>query len=436
MTSTKPKISFAGLGAMGGGMATNLVKQGFEVTGYDVFHPLLDRFVESGGKPSYTPKEAAASADFMISMVANAAQTSSLLFEGDDAAVHGLGKGKTLILCSTISPAFVSEIRKRLDEEFKRSDIKLLDCPVSGGTLRAGDGELSIFSSGPDEDLQEAKQVLQAMSTNLYNMGAIGNGAKAKTIHQLLAAINIATTAEVLGLAATIGLNTQSVFDAIQDSEGASFMFGNRGPHALTNDWHPYSALGIILKDAMIVTDTARKEQFPVPLACTAECTYLQGAQAGMLKDDDAKIVQLYLPPSQGDLVYQMTKADAMMTASYQISKDTIINLLCGIHLAASIEAMAFGKKLGVDGNLMYDIISKAAGSSGMFTKHIPSMLEKDQWKLSDCPDVEEVGRKLSEAVEKCRKINYPCPMAAAALQQFHFAKLAGKVIGNQGRGR
>jgi len=415
-------------------MATNLVKNGFSVTGFDVYQPLVDKFVSAGGKAAKTPKDAAADVDFFVSMVANKEQNASLLFDGDDCVSKGLGKSKTFILCSTTPPSFLHDLRKRLDEEAGRPDIKLLDCPVSGGTLRAADGTLSIFSSGPDEDLDAAKDVLKCMAkVNLYRMGGISNGTKTKTIHQLLAATNIITASEAMGLAATVGLNTQAVMEHVQKSDGDSFMFSNRVPHMLKNDWHPYSALAIILKDTYIVTDTARGtlgDSFPAALANTAHTTYLQGVQAGMMKDDDAKLVQLYLPDAQGDLVGQMSTADVNMNSSHQISKDTIVDLLSGIHLAASVEGMGFCKHLGgIDRPLMYEIVSKAAGWNAMFTKCIPGMLEKDSWSLADCAEAAEVGKKLSEAVDKCRKINYPCPMAAAALQQFNFASLREKKL-------
>ncbi|KAK0293373.1 hypothetical protein LTS00_007619 [Friedmanniomyces endolithicus] len=404
MASHKPTVGFAGLGAMGGGMAKNLVKNGFSVTGFDVYQPLVDSFVEAGGKPAKTPKDAAAEADFFVSMVANKEQNASLLFDGEHCVSKGLGKGKTFILCSTTPPSFLQELRKRLDGEAGRPDIKLLDCPVSGGTIRAADGTLSIFSSGPDEDLDAAKAVLNCISSRPPTSS-----------------------------------HTQAVFDHVQASDADSFMFSNRAPHMLKNDWHPYSALAIILKDTYIVTDTARGtlgDSFPAPLANTAHYTYLQGVQAGFMKDDDAKLVQLYLPASQGDLVGQMTKADVNMNSSHQISKETVADLLCGIHLAASVEGMAFCKHLGgIDRKLKYEIISKAAGWNAMFTKCIPGMLDKDSWSLADCAEAEEVGRKLSEAVEKCRKIGYPCPMAAAALQQFSFASLRDKKLTSLSRG-
>ncbi|EGP87196.1 unnamed protein product [Zymoseptoria tritici ST99CH_1A5] len=433
MTSTKPKVGFAGLGAMGGGMAKNLVKEGFSVTGFDVYQPLVDSFVEAGGKGAKTPREAASEAEFFVSMVANNTQTISLLFEGEDCLIKGLGKNKTFILCSTTPPSFLPELRRRLDDE-GRPDIKLLDCPVSGGTIRAANGTLSIFESGPVEHLDEAKEVLQCMSANLYRMGAISDGTKTKTVHQLLAATNIITASEAMGLAATVGLNTDAVAEHVNKSDGASFMFENRVPHMLKNDWHPYSALGIILKDATIVTHTARSSQFPTPLADTAEQLYLQGVRAGLLKVDDAALVQLYLPATQPSLVHEMTSADINMSASHKVSKDTIVDLLTGIHLAASVEGMAFCKSLGLDRKTLCEIISKAAGWNAIFVKCIPDMLEKDEWSLADCPQAEEVGRKLGEAVEKCGRIGFPCMMGSAALQQFAFAGLKAKKIGGQDR--
>lgn len=178
-------------------MATNLVKNGFDVTGFDVYQPLVDKFVAAGGKPAKTPREAAANVDFFVSMVANGAQNAELLFEGEDCVTKSLGKGKTFILCSTTPTSFPHEVRKRLDEEVNRPDIKFLDCPVSGGTFRAADGTLSIFSSGPDADLDAAKEVLETMAGNLYKMGGISDGTKTKTIHQLCAATVSRSTSQI-----------------------------------------------------------------------------------------------------------------------------------------------------------------------------------------------------------------------------------------------
>lgn len=395
--SLNNNVGFIGLGAMGGGVAINLAKNGYRVTGFDLAKPLVDKLVEAGGKAASTPEDVAKGADFLCIMVANAAQTSSALFEGDTSALKGLGKGKAVILLSTCPPAYLHELREKLDKA-DRNDVRLLDCPVSGGTIRAANGTLSIFSSGTEADLENAKDILECMSGNLYRIaGGISSGTKIKTIHQLLAATNIILASEAMGLAATAGLNTPKVVEHVKGSDGTSFMFENRAPHMLEDDWSPLSALGIILKDAGIVTATGRAGSFPTPLANMAEQLYLQGLQAGLLRDDDAKMVTMYLPSASPSLVKECTSADVKMRSNHQVSADTVNDLLAGVHLAASVEAMAFCKHLEMDRKMMYEIISKAAGWCEMYTKHIPDMLEKDEWTLASCKDAESVlGRLVS----------------------------------------
>jgi len=376
-------------------MAINLAKKGYPVTGYDVYTPLVEKLVAAGGKPSSTPAEACKNADFNIFMVANMYQINSVLFEGDGAAINGIGKGKMIIICSTCPPKFLHELRRSLDSA-NRSDIRLIDCPVSGGTIRAADGTLSIFAAGPKEDITSADEVLNVMSANLYKVqGGISSGTKIKTIHQLMAATNIISASEAMGLAATVGLNTRKVFEHVKANDGTSFMFENRTPHMLADDWSPLSALGIIWKDAGIVCDAAQEIRFPAVMAATAEQLYRRGNAEGMLKDDDAKLVQMYLGSSSGSLVAQKSTADEKINASHQVSADVVNDLLAGIHLAASVEALAFCKALDMDTKLMYEIISKAAGWCKMFTEHMPAMLEKNEWTLAHCEGAEKVRDRL-----------------------------------------
>lgn len=405
-------------------MAINLVKKGYQVTGYDVFKPSTAKLVQAGGKAGASPKDTSAAGDIVISMVANAAQNESLLFDSSEAAIHGIGHNKTLILCSTCPPAFALSLREKLNKDFSRPDIRLLDCPVSGGTIRAAEGTLSIFAAGPEADIDAVQEVLQAMSSNLYRMGSIPNGSKTKTVHQLLAATNIISASEAMGLAATVGLNTEAVYEHVNGSAGASFMFENRVPHMLKNDWHPYSALAIILKDTLIVNEVARAENFNTPLAAVAEQQYLRGVQSGMLRDDDARLVQMYLPKTQADAVAEATSADRLMVASHQVRKETIADMLEGIHLAASVECMAFCKQLGIDRKVMSEIISLAAGWSAAYVKYIPDMLQKDAWSLADCAASEDVRDRLVRTVERCQALKYPCPLASQALQEYHQAQL------------
>lgn len=233
-------------------MSKHLLKEGFQVTGFDVYQPLVKRLVEAGGQGSSSPAEAAKAADVTVIMVTSAAQVEAVLFDGEGGAVNGLRPGAVIVISSTVPPQFCDEVRSRLDNEFTRPDVLLLDCPVSGGTPRAASGHLSIFSSGDDEGLRKADPVLRALSAVLYKIpGGIGFGSRAKMCHQVLPEIEIALANEAMALAARAGLNTQEVFDAIQASDGWSWINGNRIPHMLEGDKTIYSAVPNSQKDSV-----------------------------------------------------------------------------------------------------------------------------------------------------------------------------------------
>ncbi|GAM84945.1 hypothetical protein ANO11243_029480 [Dothideomycetidae sp. 11243] len=421
------RISFFGLGAMGGGMASNLARRGFHVTGYDLSSAMVDSLVAAGGHSAPSPALAASAAcgRFAVVMVATMYQADSVLFDKDGAAAS-LPRDSILLLCSTCPPSYPPLLRKRLDD-VGRSDVKLLDCPVSGGTLRAAAGELSIFASGDADALHEAGALLNAMAKNLYLVpGGVSMGQKVKAVHQLLAATNIISASEAMGLAATVGLDTQAVFDSVSKGPGASFMLSNRGPHMLVPDQTVRSAVAIIFKDAGIVVDAARAIRHPVPLAAAAEQLYAMASAPprDLLAADDARLVEMYLPPADRELVARLRGAEGRRGRSDVVSAQTVADLLAGIHLAASVEAMAYCKALEVERKLMCEIVSEAAGWCAMFTDHVPAMLDHDQWTLARCSGADAVRRRLELAVDACRTIGYPCQMGVTALHQYKFAAL------------
>jgi 3-hydroxyisobutyrate dehydrogenase len=244
------KIAFLGLGAMGFGMATNLIKKGVSVTGYDVWAPTLERFVSAGGSSATTPKEAVKDAPFVVFMVATAAQIMDAMFNEENGAILALAKGATVILCSTGPPEYTPAVRKMLNEK-GRSDVFLVDAPVSGGTIRAANGTLTILAAGDENAVGKAREVLELMAgSNLFVIpGGLGAGTKVKMVHQVLAGIHICMTSEAMGFAAAMGVNTKKAFGVLKSGEGTSWMFENRLPHMLVEDKTVYSALTIIVKD-------------------------------------------------------------------------------------------------------------------------------------------------------------------------------------------
>ncbi|MEZ4637759.1 MAG: NAD(P)-binding domain-containing protein [Caldilineaceae bacterium] len=283
-------IGFIGLGAMGMGMARSLLRAGFTVKGYDVVPAAVTAFVEAGGVGAASVADAAKDADLLVVMVLNAAQVESVLF-GEDGAAAQLASGAVVMVCSTTPPAFARQTAQRLAD----LGLDMLDAPVSGGTVRAADGELSVMASGSPAAFAKAEDVLEAVAANVYRLGdECGQGSSMKMINQLLAGVHIASAAEAIAFAAKAGMDLQTVYDVICNSAGGSWMFQNRVPHILADDYTPHSAIDIWLKDLGIVLDTARDEKFPLPLTAAAYQLYLAASAQGWGRIDDAGVVKVY----------------------------------------------------------------------------------------------------------------------------------------------
>ena len=360
--------------------------------GFDVYAPCMAKFVAAGGQSAKSPREATKDVKFLICMVANSVQATPLLFDSDTGAIVSMPKHATILMCSTVAPAYIDEITQRL-AELGRSDVRLIDCPVSGGAGRAADGTLSIFSSGEDSDLEHANSILESMSSKLYKIpGGLGGGSKAKLIHQVFAGIHIAMASEAMGLAAAAGLNTQEAFEELKESEGGSWMFTHRVPPMLDRSMPPYSAISIIAKDVGIITSTNREARISLPLLSLAEQLYVNAIAAGWEKEDDCAMVRLYLP-GRPDLVAQQARSFKSSQSS-AVSVDDIKHLMVGVHLAATCEAMEFCRRLRIDANLMFDIVSNAAGNSAAFEKYFSS-LQESNYVLGHIRDARGIGKRL-----------------------------------------
>ena len=132
MSPSKPRLAFAGLGAMGYGMASHLLRSGYPLVAFDVYPPAMHRLVAEGASSAQSPREAVRHAEFLVCMVANSAQATPLLFDPEAGAVEALPRDGAILMCSTVAPAYIHEIQRRLDD-LGRPDVRLVDCPVSGG---------------------------------------------------------------------------------------------------------------------------------------------------------------------------------------------------------------------------------------------------------------------------------------------------------------
>lgn len=284
-----------GLGSMGMGAALSLVRVRIETRGLDLRADARTAFAEAGGIAAPDAAALAAASDVVLVYVVNAAQVREVLF-GAGGAVAAARPGTVFVICVTMQPGDAIEICDRL----VAAGMQAIDAPVSGGSVKAAEGQISMMASGAEAAFQRAAPVLDAISATVFRLGETpGAGARMKVINQMLAGVHIAAMAEAMVMAAAQGMDLAEVHRVIQSCAGNSWMFANRGAHVVAGDYTPHSAVDIFVKDMGIVADTASAAGAPAPLSQTALELFRQASGAGLGRQDDAAVA-LYLARQAG----------------------------------------------------------------------------------------------------------------------------------------
>lgn len=280
-------VHFAGLGSMGLGMALSCLRAGHDVHGYDPTPERLASLIEAGGHAlgPESPK-----AHIAVSVVLNADQTRAALF-GLEGLATLLVPGGVLISCATVAPAFARE----MEAEAHALGLHYLDAPISGGSVKAAAGKLSVMASGSADAFAAARPALDAMATTVFELGdQAGAGSAMKAVNQLLAGVHIAAMAEAMTFGMTQGITPDSFLRVISQCAGTSWMLENRAPHIVAGDYTPHSQVNIWPKDLGIVLDIARDAGFAAPITAAALQQYLTAAGMGLGHEDDAAVAKVY----------------------------------------------------------------------------------------------------------------------------------------------
>lgn len=228
--------------------------------------------------------------DALVILVVNAAQVRQVLF-GEDGVAHLMKPGSAVMVSSTISSADAQEIAAALTA----LNLNMLDAPVSGGAVKAAQGEMTVMASGSEAAFTRLKPVLDAVASNVYRISDTpGAGSTVKIIHQLLAGVHIAAAAEAMALAARAGIPLDVMYDVVTHAAGNSWIFENRMQHVVDGDYTPRSAVDIFVKDLGLVADTAKALRFPLPLASTALNMFTSASNAGYGKEDDSAVIKIF----------------------------------------------------------------------------------------------------------------------------------------------
>jgi 2-hydroxy-3-oxopropionate reductase len=254
-------VGFIGLGIMGGPMAANLVKAGFDVVGYNRTRTKVDALVEAGGRGADDVPDAVRDTDVIITMLPDSPDVEAVA-TGDNGVYANARSGALYIDMSTIRP----DVSTRLAQLGRERGLRVLDAPVSGGEVGAIEGSLSIMVGGEAADFEEAKPVLQAVGKTIVHVGPAGSGQTVKAANQLIVAGNIELVAEAIVFLEAYGVDMKAALEVLGGGLAGSTVLARKGAPMLQREFQPGFRLELHHKDLGIVQSAAREAGVVIPL--------------------------------------------------------------------------------------------------------------------------------------------------------------------------
>ncbi len=263
--SEKQRIGWIGLGKMGIPMSKNLIKKGYSVTVYNRTKEKTKELASEGAKVADSPKALAAESDVIISMISDDPVLEEVSI-GKNGAFEGAKSGTIYIDMSTVSPVSSTKVA----EVATKKGIKYLRAPVSGSTVLATSGTLTIFASGPKDAYDKCTEIFGAMGQKVFH---VGNGDEARYLKLLLnmmVGITSAMAGEALIFGEKGGMDWSQMIDIIGASVVASPLIGYKAQMLKSRNFAPAFTIDQIAKDFDIALETGRAANVPMPITALA----------------------------------------------------------------------------------------------------------------------------------------------------------------------
>ena len=262
MSNALPKVAWIGLGIMGSPMSENLIKAGYDVTGFTLEQDKLDRLTAAGGTAAGSIAEAVRDADVVITMVPASPQVEAVSY-GPEGILGNARSGTLLIDMSSITPQTSVDLAKAAAGK----GIRVLDAPVSGGEAGAVEAVLSIMVGGEQADFDEAKPIFEALGKTIVLCGPHGSGQTVKAANQLIVAVNIQACAEAVVFLEKSGVDLEVALDVLNGGLAGSTVLTRKKDNFLKRDFAPGFRLDLHHKDMGNLLSAARAVEVPLPTA-------------------------------------------------------------------------------------------------------------------------------------------------------------------------
>ncbi|GAB4241725.1 MAG: NAD(P)-dependent oxidoreductase [Stanieria sp.] len=249
---TNKKIAFLGLGLMGGSMAANLARRGYQVKAWNRTknRPGIARAAKAGATIVDSIQSAVANAEIIFSCVGDVPDVEEVLL-GEAGVIQYAQPGALVVDMSTIGSKAAKEIATQLNQH----QLRFLDAPVSGGDIGAMKGNLTIMVGGEPQDFEECQPLFEAMGQNIRLCGSVGNGQGVKMCNQILASLYMIGLCEAMTMAQQQGIDPNLIVEVCGTGAAGSWALTNLGPKIIESDYNPGFAIKHILKDLRLVQE-------------------------------------------------------------------------------------------------------------------------------------------------------------------------------------
>jgi 3-hydroxyisobutyrate dehydrogenase-like beta-hydroxyacid dehydrogenase len=274
------RVGFAGLGAMGAGIARRLHDTGYHVVVWNRTKAKADPLVEAGMGWAETPRELAASVDVLFTMLTNSVAIEAAA-DGPDGVLAGLRADAVWADMSTIAP----DASVALAERVRAAGAYFLDCPVSGSPATLAAGQMSVMVGGDRYAFERVEELLHAIGPKVTYIGANGQAILTKVAINLALVVSVTAFAEGVALVEKAGVDREAVVDAVLKSVIASPVIGYRAP-LLVDDTDVFADVELQQKDLVLAQELARRLGMAVP-TCAATSEMLNAARSSERSDRD-----------------------------------------------------------------------------------------------------------------------------------------------------
>jgi 3-hydroxyisobutyrate dehydrogenase len=282
---SKPRVAILGLGIMGSGMAGRLLGAGFPLMLYNRNREKATQF--PGAVVANSPREAAANADIVISIVADDV-ASRAVWLGEQGALAGAAAGTVLIESGTLSVPWVLELAKAAAQK----GCPFLDAPVTGTKPHAASGQLLFLVGGPALAFETARPVFAVIGRDAVHFGANGNGARLKLINNFLCAVQMASLAEASAMIERGGLDSEKALFVLTNGAPGSPLIKTISARATSNDPEVNFLLRLMAKDVSYAIDDAARHNITLETGASALSVFKRAISKGHGEEDMSAVVK------------------------------------------------------------------------------------------------------------------------------------------------